>query len=58
MNRDPYLVIEWSDRESEAIGWFAIYNFADEQSAGGLRMTDNVTRDEVCLLYTSDAADE
>ena len=47
MNRDPYLVIEWSDRESEAIGWFAIYNFADEQSAGGLRMTDNVTRDEV-----------
>lgn len=47
MKRDPYLVIEWSDRESEAIGWFAIYNFADEQAAGGLRMTDNVTRDEV-----------
>ncbi len=47
MKRDPYLVIEWSDRESEAVGWFAIYNFADEQAAGGLRMTESVTRDEV-----------
>ena len=47
MKRDPYLVIEWSDRESEAVGWFCIYNFADEQAAGGLRMTESVNRDEV-----------
>lgn len=47
---DPYLVIEWSDRESEAVGWFAIYNFADEQSSGGLRMTESVSKEEVIRL--------
>lgn len=45
--RDPYLVIEWSDSETEAIGWLSIYNFADGVAGGGLRIMDTVTREEV-----------
>lgn len=45
--RDPYLVIEWSDSKTEAIGWLSIYNFADGVAGGGLRIMDTVTRDEV-----------
>lgn len=47
MKRDPYLVIEWSDRKSDAIGWLVIDSIADEKSAGGLRMNTTVTREEV-----------
>lgn len=32
MKRDPYLVIEWSDRESEARGWLVVDSIADEKS--------------------------
>lgn len=46
-DRDPYLVIEWSDQETEAIGWLSIYNFADGVAGGGLRISDSVTREEV-----------
>ncbi|MEA5151916.1 MAG: Glu/Leu/Phe/Val dehydrogenase dimerization domain-containing protein [Oscillospiraceae bacterium] len=45
--RDPYLVIEWSDSKTEAIGWLSIYNFADGVAGGGLRIMDTVTREEV-----------
>lgn len=47
MKRDPYLVIEWSDRKSDAIGWLVVDSIADEKSAGGLRMSTSVTREEV-----------
>lgn len=47
MKRDPYLVIEWSDRESEARGWLVVDSIADEKSAGGLRMSPTVNRVEV-----------
>ena len=45
--RDPYLVIEWSESKTEAIGWLSIYNFADGVAGGGLRIMDTVTREEV-----------
>lgn len=47
MKRDPYLVIEWSDRESDARGWLVVDSIADEKSAGGLRMSPTVNREEV-----------
>lgn len=47
MKRDPYLVIEWSDRKSDARGWLVVDSIADEKSAGGLRMSPTVSRTEV-----------
>ncbi len=47
MKRDPYLVIEWSDRKSDARGWLVVDSIADEKSAGGLRMSPTVNRTEV-----------
>ena len=45
--RDPYVVIEWSDRKSEAKGWLVIDSIRDEFAAGGLRMNVTVNREEV-----------
>jgi glutamate dehydrogenase (NAD(P)+) len=45
--RDPYVVIEWSDRKSDARGWLVIDSIRDEFAAGGLRMNVTVNREEV-----------
>ncbi|HHT70207.1 MAG: Glu/Leu/Phe/Val dehydrogenase dimerization domain-containing protein [bacterium] len=47
MARDPYLVIEWSDRKTDARGWLVVDSIRDEFAAGGLRMNTTVTREEV-----------
>lgn len=48
--KDPYLVIEWTDRKSDAKGWLVIDSIVDEIAAGGLRMSSTVSREEVTRL--------
>jgi len=43
----PYLVVEWNDTETDAIGWLVIHNYVNRYTAGGTRMHPNVTREEV-----------
>lgn len=47
MKRNPYLVIEWFDHETDARGWLVIDSLVDGLCAGGIRMNVTVDRDEV-----------
>lgn len=46
----PYLVIEWHDTETTAVGWLCVYNYVRASSGGGTRMHPTVTREEVIRL--------
>lgn len=46
----PYVVLEWHDVESTAVGWLCIYNFVKGSAGGGTRMHPTVTREEVIRL--------
>lgn len=46
----PYLLIEWNDTETDAIGWLCVYNYAKGSSGGGIRMHPTVTKEEVVRL--------
>lgn len=50
--KKPYLVLEWSDIESDAIGWVCIYNTVKGHTGGGIRMHPSVTEEEVIRLAT------
>ncbi|NMA93597.1 MAG: Glu/Leu/Phe/Val dehydrogenase [Clostridiales bacterium] len=52
MLNKPYIVVEWNDTESTAIGWLCIYNFVNHYCGGGTRMHPSVTKEEVIRLAT------
>ena len=43
----PYIVLEWNDTESEAVGWLVIYNLVKGFAGGGTRMHPSVTEEMV-----------
>ena len=48
----PYLMIEWNDSKTDAVGWVCVYNLVDGYCDGGIRMHSNVTKEEVQRLAT------
>lgn len=48
--KDPELVFEWNDTETEAKGWIVINSLRGGASAGGTRMRSGVTKEEVLAL--------
>ncbi len=48
--RQPYVLYEWHDPESTAVGWIAVYNFVNHFCSGGTRMHPSVTPEEVYRL--------
>jgi glutamate dehydrogenase/leucine dehydrogenase len=48
--RAPALVVEWSDRETDAVGWLAIDSLRGGAAGGGTRMRADATREEAVFL--------
>lgn len=53
MENKPYIVVEWHDTETEAVGWLCAYNFVNHYCGGGTRMHPTVTKEEVIRLGTT-----
>lgn len=53
MINKPYVVIEWNDTETDAVGWMCAYNFVGHYCGGGTRMHPTVTKEEVIRLATT-----
>ena len=53
MAKKPYVVVEWNDTESNAVGWLCAYNFVGHYCGGGTRMHPTVTKEEVIRLATT-----
>jgi glutamate dehydrogenase/leucine dehydrogenase len=49
-DRQPEIVFEWNDSESEARGWVVIDSLRNGAAGGGTRMRKGLTRDEVVSL--------
>jgi len=49
-DKEPEIVFEWNDRETEAQGWLVINSLRGGSAAGGTRMRVGVTKDEVLAL--------
>lgn len=50
MQKEPYLVVEWNDTETDAKGWMCVFNFVNRYAGGGTRMHPTVTKEEVIRL--------
>ena len=48
--KDPEIIFEWKDNETEAEGWLIINSLRGGAAAGGTRMRSGVTKDEVLAL--------
>ena len=48
--RQPEIVFEWNDPETEAKGWIVIDTLRNGAAGGGTRMREGLTRDEVVSL--------
>lgn len=48
----PYLLVEWNDSITDAVGWVCVYNTVDGYADGGIRMHSSVTKEEVMRLAT------
>ncbi|KIV55987.1 amino acid dehydrogenase [Aneurinibacillus migulanus] len=48
--KNPYLVVEWNDTETNAQGWMVVHNFVKGYAGGGTRMHPTVTKEEVKRL--------
>ena len=48
--KDPEIVFEWKDEETEAKGWVVINSLRGGACAGGTRMHSHVTKEEVIAL--------
>lgn len=48
--KNPEVVFEWKDTETEAEGWIVINSLRGGASAGGTRMRNGVTKEEVLAL--------
>ncbi|MBR5468364.1 MAG: Glu/Leu/Phe/Val dehydrogenase [Firmicutes bacterium] len=53
MTTKPYLVVEWNDSVTDAIGWMCVYNTVNGYADGGIRMHKNVSKEEVVRLATT-----
>lgn len=53
MEKKPYIVVEWNDTETDAVGWLCAYNFVNHYCGGGTRMHPSVTKEEVVRLATT-----
>ena len=49
-NKNPEIIFEWKDSETEAEGWIVINSLRGGAAAGGTRMRVGVTKDEVLAL--------
>jgi glutamate dehydrogenase/leucine dehydrogenase len=49
-SKNPEIVFEWKDTETEAEGWLVINSLRGGAAAGGTRMRVGVTKDEVLAL--------
>ncbi len=49
----PYILVEWHDTETTAVGWLCAYNFVNNYAGGGTRMHPTVCADEVVRLATA-----
>ena len=49
-NKNPEIVFEWKDTETEAEGWLVINSLRGGAAAGGTRMRVGVTKNEVLAL--------
>ena len=49
-DKDPEIIFEWKDSETEAEGWIVINSLRGGAAAGGTRMRKGVTKDEVLAL--------
>ena len=52
MLNKPYIVVEWNDTETDAVGWLCCFNFVNNYCSGGLRVHETVTREEGIKLAT------
>lgn len=48
--REPEVVFEWNDRETNARGWIVINSLKNGAAGGGTRMRQGLTKDEVVAL--------
>lgn len=48
--KNPYVVIEWNDTETDAQGWLVVHNLVKGYTSGGIRMQKSVTKEEVKRL--------
>ena len=48
--KEPEVVFEWKDSETEAEGWIVINSLRGGAAAGGTRMRIGITKDEVLAL--------
>ncbi len=51
--KEPEVVFEWNDAETDAKGWIVINSLRGGASAGGTRMHTNVSKEEVIALAKS-----
>ena len=49
----PYLLVEWNDSVTDAVGWMCVFNTVRGYADGGIRMHKNVSKDEVVRLATT-----
>ena len=49
-NKEPEIVFEWKDEETQAKGWIVINSLRGGAAAGGTRMRMGVTKEEVLAL--------
>lgn len=48
--RDPAIVVEWHDDQTDAVGWLCIDSLLGGAAGGGTRMRDKGTREEAVFL--------
>ncbi|HRO73813.1 MAG TPA: Glu/Leu/Phe/Val dehydrogenase dimerization domain-containing protein, partial [Saprospiraceae bacterium] len=49
-SKEPEIVFEWHDSETEARGWIVINSLKNGAAGGGTRMRKGLTKDEVVAL--------
>ena len=49
----PYLLVEWNDSVTDAVGWMCVFNTVKGYADGGIRMHKNVSKEEVVRLATT-----
>ena len=49
----PYLLVEWNDSVTDAVGYMCVFNTVKGYADGGIRMHKNVSKEEVVRLATT-----
>ncbi len=49
----PYLLVEWNDSVTDAVGYMCVFNTVKGYADGGIRMHKNVSKEEVIRLATT-----